>query len=273
MIIQRKSERGIKMKKFVRIISLVTVLALACMIFASCGKKSDLASVEEEGKLIMLTNAAFPPFEYLGENGETIGVDVEIAQKIAERLGVELEVVDMDFNGIVAALASGKGHIAAAGMTVSEERLKSVDFSVNYVTSAQYMIVPADNTTILTSADLKDKVVGVQEGTTGDLYASGEWDGDFGVKQVLRFSNAVEASTALMNGKCDLVIVDELPAKLIVAQNESVLKLVDTPLTLEDYAIAMRKGSDLSKIINEELQKMIDDGTVEDLILKHTAVQ
>lgn len=259
------------MKKFIKVMSFVMAVALLAMVFVSCTKKSDMADVKEQGKLVMLTNAAFPPFEYLGSNGETAGVDVEIAQKIAERLGVELEVVDMDFNGIVAALASGKGHIAAAGMTVSEERLKSVDFSVNYVTSAQYMIVPATNTDILTSEDLKGKKVGVQEGTTGDLYASGDWDGDFGVSEVLRFSNAIEASTALMNGKCDLVIVDEMPAKAIVAQNEGVLKLVDEPLTLEDYAIAMRKGSDLKDIINEELQKMIDDGTVEALILKHTA--
>ncbi len=259
------------MKKFVKVISFALAVAFMAMVFASCTKKSDLEDVKEQGKLIMLTNAAFPPFEYLGANGETVGVDVEIAQVIADRLGVELEVVDMDFNGIVTALASGKGHIAAAGMTVSEERLKSVDFSVEYITSAQYMIVPASNTDILTSADLQGKVVGVQEGTTGDLYASGEWDGDFGVKEVLRFSNAIEASTALANGKCDLVIVDEMPAKSIVAQNEGVLKLVDEPLTLEDYAIAMRKGSDLADIINEELQKMIDDGTVEQLVLKHTA--
>jgi len=259
------------MKKFAKIIALVLVVALVAVMGVSCGAKSDLESVQKEGKLVMLTNAAFPPFEYLGADGNPAGVDIDIAQAIADELGVELEVVDMDFDGIIAALVAGKGDIAVAGMTVTEERLKSVDFSVNYVTSAQYMIVAAGNEDILTSADLEGKIVGVQEGTTGDLYASGEWDGDFGVAEVLRFKNAIEASTALANGKCDVVIVDEMPAKSIVAQNEGTLMLVDEPLTAEDYAIAMRKDSDLADPINAKLEEMIADGTIEAIILEHTA--
>ena len=259
------------MKKFVKIFALIVAVALMAALFVSCGVKSDLKQIEESGKLVMLTNAAFPPFEYLGADGAIEGVDVDIAQAIADELGVELEVVNMDFNGIVNALAAGKGNIAVAGMTILPDRLESVDFSIEYITSAQYMIVPVDCNDILTSADLQGKIVGVQEGSTGDLYASGEWDGDFGVAQVLRFNNAIEASTALANGKCDLVIVDEMPAKSIVEQNEGVLKLVDEPLTLEDYAIAMRKNSDIAAVVNAKLQEMIDNGTIEELILKHTS--
>ena len=259
------------MKKSVKIAALLLAVAMFAALFVSCGQASDLEKVKKSGKLVMLTNAAFPPFEYLGSDGKAAGVDVDIATAIAEEIGVELEVVDMEFNGIIAALVAGKGDIAAAGMTVTEERLQSIDFSNNYVTSAQYMLVPIDNTDILSSADLKGKVVGVQEGTTGDLYASGDWDEDYGVAEILRFANCIEAATALMNGKCDLVITDEMPAKSIVSKNSDVLKLVDEPLTAEDYAIGIRKNSDLTEIINKKLNEMIEDGTIEQILLKHTA--
>ena len=155
-----------------------------------------IAAIKEKGKIVMLTNAAFPPFEYLGNDNKPAGVDVDLAQAIADSLGVELEVVDMDFDGLIAALVAGKGDFVAAGMTVTEERKQSVDFADPYVTSAQYIIVRKGETGIKTWEDLKDKVVGVQKGTTGDLFASGEYDDTIqpGCKSVEQYPNAIDAS-------------------------------------------------------------------------------
>lgn len=230
---------------------------------------SAVAAIKAKGELVMLTNAAFPPFEYLGDDQQPAGVDIDVAQAIADELGVELKVVDMEFDGIVPALMAGKGDIGAAGMTVTEERLESVDFSTKYATSSQYMIVKKDSD-IATKDDLKGKKIGVQQGTTGDIYATDE-DGENGVEaeEVLRYSNAMGAAMALMSDKIDVVIVDELPAKSIVAENDS-LKMIDEKLTTEQYAIAVKKDSDLTAEINKVLDKLIADGTIDELILKHT---
>lgn len=234
---------------------------------------SEIQKIKDAGELVMLTNAAFPPFEYLGDDNLPAGVDVDIANEIAKELGVELKVVDMDFDGIIGALMAGKGNIAVAGMTVTEERLKSVDFSTKYITSAQYMIVQKGNTEIAALEDLSGKIIGVQEGTTGDLYASDEWDDSItvGAKSVERFKTAIEAANALANGKVDVVIVDEMPAKSIVAQNADALEVVDNALTAEDYAIAINKGSDLTEFVNAKLEEMLADGTIEGFIVKHTS--
>jgi len=281
------------MKKIGKFIAICLVLAMAVSVFAGCGDNnqpapsatpsesqpqaetqspedtaadSEVARIKAAGELVMLTNAAFPPFEYLGSDNQPVGVDVDIAQLIADELGVELKVVNMDFDGIVPALVAGKGDIGVAGMTVKPDRLESVDFTTKYVTSSQYMIVQADNQDVKTAADLAGKVIGVQEGTTGDFYATDETE----AKSVEKYKTAIDAAAALMNGKIDVVIVDEMPAKAIAKQNANSLKTIDEQLTTEDYAIAVKKKSDLTAEINGILEKLVADGTVDQLILKHT---
>ncbi len=218
----------------------------------------------------MLTNAAFPPFEYLGDDNEVAGVDVDIAQAIADFLEVDLEVVHMDFDGIIAALNSGKGDIGAAGMTVTEERLEAVDFSIDYVTSSQYIIVPEGNTEITTVEDLAGKTIGVQRGTTGDLFSSGEYGVEVNAGSVERFDNVIDAGAALASGKIDCVVADELPAQSVVAANEDALDLVDNKLTDEQFAIAMVKESDLVDVVNHVINILMSEGQIGDFMLAHS---
>lgn len=277
------------MKKYAKILAICFVVALLAVCFAGCAapaasddaaasentgdQESQVAAIKDAGKLIMLTNAAFPPFEYLGEGGEEAGVDIDIAQAVADELGVELVVEDMDFKGLIAALQSKKGDLVAAGMTVTEERLESVDFSTKYIKSAQYMLVKKGVTDIKTLEDLEGKIIGVQEGTTGDLYASGDWDDTIqpGAKSVERFDTAIDAAMALINGKLDVVIIDEMPAKAILESNAEELDIVSEPLTEEEYAVALRKNSDLLPVVNKVLEKLMEEGTINDFIIKHTS--
>ena len=290
------------MKNFGKVLALALALIMVIGLFGACAQPSESPSespsetpsdmtsempsespsesagedgpavkaIKDKGELVMLTNAAFPPYEYLGSDGKPAGVDVDIAQLIADELGVTLRVEDMDFNGIVAALAAGKGDIGVAGMSVTEERLESVDFTTQYATSSQYMIVKADNDEIKTKTDLKGKKIGAQEGTTGDFYATDE-DGEYGTEagEVLRYKTAMDAAMALMSGKIDAVIIDELTAKSIVEEN-SELKMIDESLTTEQYAIAVKKDSDLTEAINKILDELLADGTIDALVVKHT---
>ncbi len=257
------------MKKFVKFIAICLVVVMAAGLFAACGPQSDLARIKSAGEIVMLTNAAFPPYEYLGSDNKPVGVDVDIAQKIADELGVKLKVVDMDFDGIIPALVAGKGDIGVSGFTIKPDRLESVDFSTKYAKSSQYMVVQKDNTTIKTAADLDGKVLGVQEGTTGDFYATD----DVKAKSVERYKTAMDATAALMSGKIDAVIVDELPAKAIVQQNSNTLKYIDEKLTEEEYAIAIKKNSDLTAEINKVLEKLIADGTIDELTMSHMTIK
>lgn len=235
---------------------------------AATGETPNVDRIKEAGKIVMLTNAAFPPYEYLGDDNEPVGVDIEIGQAIADELGVELEVVDMDFDGIIGAIQAGKGDFAAAGMTINEERLQNVDFSIEYATSSQYMMVLADNEEIQGPEDLAGKTVGVQAGTTGQFYAEDETEAE-----VSKFKTALDAAMALKTGKLDAVIIDELPARAIVANNTD-LKVVENKLTEEDYAMAIAKGSDdLAAVINGVLEQLIADGTVEELTMEHNVVE
>ncbi len=251
------------MKKITKILAALMVAVLMCGLFASCGKKSEVAQIKKAGKLVMLTNVGFPPFEYLGDDNNAAGVDVDICQAIADELGVELEVVDMDFKGIPAAIAAGKGNIAAAGMTVTEERLQTIDFTDPYILASQYMLVPV-NSDIKTAADLEGKVIGVQEGTTGDYYTD-----DVDAKSVERYSTPVEAATALMSGKLDVVITDEMPAKAIAEQNSDKLAVIDEKLTEEEYALGIAKDSDLLEVANKVITKLKEDGKIDEFVLNH----
>ena len=209
-------------------------------------------------KLIMATNAEFPPYEYY-EGSEIIGIDVEIAQAVAEKLGMELQIEDMAFDSIITAVTSGKADVGAAGMTVTEDRLKSVDFSDPYTTSAQVIIVKEDSP-IATPDDLVGKKIGVQLGTTGDIYAE-----DIEDAQIERYNKGFEAVQSLLSDKIDAVVIDQEPAGVFVEQNEG-LKLTDEEFTTEEYALAIAKGNeDLLEKINGALAELKESGRLDEI--------
>lgn len=220
------------------------------------------------GVLIMSTNAEFPPYEY-HDGGEIVGIDVEIAEAIAEKLGMTLEIEDIAFDSIIPEVDSGKADIGVAGMTVSEDRLKNVDFSDPYTTASQVIIVKEDSD-IAGPDDLAGKYIGVQLGTTGDIYASDyEADGS----TIERYNKGFEAVQAMMQGKIDAVVIDLEPAKVFVSENEGI-KILDEALTVEEYAIAVKKGNtELVEKINTALAELKDSGELQAIIDKYISAE
>ena len=237
---------------------LAAVLALCLLLcFAGCGAK-------EDNTLTMGTNAAFPPYEYVDDDGNIIGIDAEIAAAIAENLGMELEIKDMEFDSLITACAGGSVDVVLAGMTVTDERKESVNFSDSYATGIQVIIVK-DGSTIAAYEDLEGKIIGVQSGTTGDIYCTDE----FGQDNVKQFANGALAVEALKNDQVDCVIIDNEPAKAFVAANEG-LKILDTEYAVEDYAIAIAKeNTELLEKINKAMKELKDDGTIKKIIDKY----
>ena len=222
------------------------------------------------GVLTMATNAAFPPYEYV-EGSEIVGIDAEIAGAIAEKLGLELQIDDMEFDSITIAVQGGKADIGLAGMTVTEERKEAVDFTVSYATGVQVVIVTEDSA--ITSVDDlfaegANYVIGVQRNTTGDLYCT--WDlEDEGLATVDRYSKGVDAVQALMTGKVDCVVIDNEPAKAFV-ESMGGLKILDTAYAMEDYAGAMDKTRpELYAAVNAALEELIADGTIAAIVNKY----
>lgn len=222
----------------------------------------------EKKTLTMATNAYFPPYEYY-EGEDIIGIDAEVAKVIADKLGMELVIEDMEFNAILAAVQSGKADMGMAGMTVNEERLQSVNFSDSYAKGVQVVIVKEDSG-IADIDDLQGKKIGVQLSTTGDIYASDTPEnGGFGEDNVEKYSKGAEAVVALTQGKIDAVIIDNEPAKAFVKANEG-LKILDTAYADEDYAICFAKGNtEMAEKINNALKELIADGTVQKIIDKY----
>ena len=208
------------------------------------------------GKLVMATNAEFPPYEF-HDGDKIVGIDAEIAQAIADELGMELEIEDIAFDSIIPEIVSGKADMALAGMTVTEDRKASVDFSDTYATASQMIIVKEDSE-IAGPDDLKGVTVGVQLGTTGDIYVSDlEADGT----TVERYNKGFEAVQALSQGKIDAVVIDGEPAKTFVSETEG-LKILDEAFTVEEYAIAVKKGNtELLDKVNGALETLKDNGT------------
>lgn len=228
---------------------------------APSGETAEPAAGPE--KLIMATNAAFPPYEYY-EGGEIVGIDAEIAALIAEKLGVELTIEDMEFDSILAAVPSGKADIGMAGLTVDEERLISMDFSISYATGKQVIIVKEDSA-IASPDDLAGKKIGVQLSTTGDIYCTD----DFGEESMDRYSKGADAVQALLQGKVDAVVIDNEPAKVFVSQNAG-LKILETEYALEDYAIAVAKGNtELLDKINTALEELMASGQLQAIVDKY----
>ena len=221
--------------------------------------------------LTMGTNAAFPPYEYY-EGGVIVGIDAEIAAAIAEKLGMDLEIVDMDFDAIIPAVTTGKVMIGMAGMTVTAERLQNVNFSESYAKGVQAIIVKEDSA-IASVDDLYEEgaayIIGVQQSTTGDIYCSD----DFGTDRVKKFKTGPDAVLALINGNVDCVIIDNEPAKSFVAVNDG-LKILDTKYTEEDYAIAIAlENKDLLDKIDDALIELEEEGKLQEIIGKYISTE
>ena len=216
------------------------------------------------GKLTMSTNAAFPPYEMTTDSGDFEGIDIEVADAIAKKLGLELQVDDMDFDAALLAAQNGKSDIVMAGVTVTDERLKVMDFSDTYAEGIQSIIVPEDSD-IASADDLAGKIIGTQRGTTGYIYCTD----DFGEENVIAYDDGLTAVQALNNGQVDAVVIDNAPAKEFVAANPG-LKILDTAYAQEDYAIGVAKGNtELLNAINGALEELQADGTLQSIVDKY----
>ena len=216
------------------------------------------------GKLTMSTNAAFPPYEMTTDAGELEGIDVEIAGAIADKLGLELQIDDMDFDAALLAAQQGKSDMVMAGVTVNEERKQVMEFSDTYASGVQVVIVK-EGSEIATVDDLAGHMIGTQRGTTGYIYCSD----DFGEDSVTAYDNGLTAVQALNNGQVDCVVIDSAPAKEFVAANEG-LVILDSEYAVEDYAIGMAKGNTaLVEAVNGALAELKADGTIDAILAKY----
>ena len=243
-----------------KIFAVMLAIALLCA-SAACAETLKMGS-----------SIDFAPYEYYDDvTGDIVGIDVEIAYAVCDKLGVDLEIVDMQFDSIIAAVVSGKVDFGMSGFTVTEERKQNVDFSTTYTTAKQSVIVPVDSA-IATVDDLFDAEaeyrIGVQIGTTGDLYITDDVEANGLKHSIERFNKAPDAIVALNSGKVDCVIIDDQVAIAFVKNNEG-LKLLDTAYAFEEYAICFAKESPLYAPFNEALEALIADGTVQSIIDKY----
>lgn len=232
---------------------------------------STLDTIKKNGFITMSTNAEFEPFEY--KDGESIvGIDLEISQKIADKLGVELKVNDVAFDSLIPEITSSKADFVAAGMTADDERRKNVDFSDSYFDAGQAVIVKKGGD-IKAPKDLDGKKVGVQTGTTGDKYCTNE-DGTSEIKvgSVERYNKGMDAVSDLIAGRIDAVVIDDFPAQKYVEKNSDKIAKLDDMLTSEQYAIAVKKGNtELTDLINETLKELKDSGDLQKIFDKYLA--
>lgn len=280
------------MKK--KVVSMMLCAAMTAAMMMGCGSSSETAAeapAEEEvteeaeaeeaeeteapaeeaeetvgGTLVMGTNAEFPPYEYY-EGQEIVGIDAEMAAAVAEKLGMELKIEDMAFDSLIPALSSGKVDMVAAGMTVTEDRLKNVNFSDSYATATQAIIVK-EGSEIASADDLTGKKIGVQLGTTGDIYAS-----DVEGATIEQYNKGMEAVMALSQDKLDAVIIDNEPAKVFVSEVEG-LQILDEAFVTEEYAIAIAKDNDeLVEKVNAALAELTADGTLQTIVDKYITAE
>ncbi len=234
---------------------------------ASETETAELSTVEP-GKLIMSTNAAFPPYEMTTDSGEFEGIDIETAQAIADKLGLELQIDDMDFDAALLAVQQGKSDMVMAGVTVTDERQNVMDFTDSYATGIQSIIVKEDSD-IASVDDLAGKKIGTQRGTTGYLYCSD----DFGDENVVAYDDGLTAVQMLNNGQVDCVVIDNAPAKEFIAATPG-LKLLDTAYVEESYAIGIGKGNtELKDAINTALEELKADGTLQAIVDKYITAE
>ena len=274
------------MKKLIAVAMALCMLVGAVCLFASC-------TTSDENTLVMATNAAFPPYEYK-EGDKYVGIDVEIAEAIAKKLDMKLEIMDVDFDVVLTGVADGKYDMGMAGITVTPDRQQSMDFTKSYATGVQVIIVK-DGSAIATLDDIfefnadgdpvalknPNMKVGVQQSTTGDIYSSdaiAKWgfndlkeDGSIKTERVIRYKTGAEAVLALQTGKVDCVIIDQEPAKSFVAANDGIHILEgENEYAVEDYAICVKKGNtELLDKINKALDELKADGTIDSIINKY----
>lgn len=248
-----------------KILAVVLAVLTICFAFVGCSGNKE---AEEKKTLTMATNAEFPPYEYF-ENNKIVGIDAEVAKAICDKLGYNLKIEHIEFDSIIPGIKGGKFDFGAAGMTVTPEREKEVSFTTSYATGIQAIIVTEDSK-IATADDLfkGDVTIGVQKGTTGDLYCT--WDiEDKKLGTVERYAKGADAVMALSSGKVDAVVIDNEPAKVFVEKNEG-LKILKTEYAVEDYAIAVSKDNpELLNEINGALEELIKDGTIQKIIDKY----
>lgn len=268
------------MKKFIAAL----LVGAMCVSLAACGSKkaddtADTTAAETtestdaadgefttvaDGVLTVGTNATFPPYEYK-DGDDIVGIDADIAQALAEKLGLKMEMIDMEFGALITAIQSGKVDVALAGMTATEDRKQNVDFTDSYATGVQVIIVK-EGSDIASVDDLaNDKIIGVQEGTTGHLYCSD----DYGEDHVIAYTSGATAIQALLQDKVDCVVIDQQPAKEFVEANEG-LKILDSEYTVENYAVAVSKDNPaLTEALNKAMQELKDDGTIQGILDKY----
>lgn len=257
------------MKK--NVIAMAGAVCMAALLTACAGsgtKTETTAAGQQEaaGKLVMVTNAEFPPYEYY-DNNEIVGIDVDITRAIADKMGVELDVRDMAFDSLIPAVQSGKADFTAAGMTVNEDRMKNVDFTDTYAEAAQVIIVK-EGSEIKTPDDLMGKKIGVQTGTTGDIYAD-----DIEEADVQRFNKGLDAVMSLSQGKIDAVIIDREPSKVFVKENAG-LAILDEAFTEEEYAIAIKKGNaELLDKMNSAIKELKESGELKKIVDKYITAE
>ncbi len=259
-----------------KLLALVLTAVMTMTMLTACGSNeaaaepaTEEASADatskalEDGVLTVGTNAEFPPFEYVGDDGQPDGFDMAFVKAIGEKLGVEVKIENMEFASLVTSIGS-KIDIAAAGMTVTEERQQTVDFTNPYYEAVQYVVLPADSA-IATAADLEGKTIGVQLGTTGDFIAT-----DIAGTTVAPYNKAVDAVNDLINGKVDCVIIDKNPALVFESKFEGQVVAVDGAqfeFEIENYAIALPKGDAvLADKINAAIEEIKADGTFDELV-------
>ena len=244
-----------------------SVASSASSAAASTSAAAGELTTVEAGKLTMATNAAFPPYEMTTDAGDFEGIDIETAQAIADKLGLELQIDDMDFDAALLSVQQGKADIVMAGVTVTDERKAVMDFSDSYATGIQSIIVP-EGSDIASPDDLAGKKIGTQRGTTGYIYCSD----DFGDDAVVAYDDGLTAVQALKNGQVDAVVIDNAPATEYVAANPG-LVILDTSYAEEDYAIGMAKGSALEDAVNAALEELKADGTLQSIVDKYITAE
>lgn len=255
------------MKKMSKILSAVLALVMVAGLFASCGKKDNVLHVA--------TNAEFPPFETI-VNGEIVGFDIDLINAIAGKLGMEVKLDNVDFDGVISAVTSGADDLAISGLTINEKRKQSVDFSDAYFKGAAQILIVAKNDTHYTGTtkevldeQLKNQTIGVCTGFTGEAYAKG--DDEWGFKaiegaNVKIYDNISLAIADLKNGNINAIIMDDIPAKEAAAtdENKNDIKCIDVALTVEEYGIAVKKGNkELLDKVNQALKELEAEGELQ----------
>lgn len=259
------------MKKNVKKVITLILAGTMVLSLAACGKKDTPAADggdSSSDKLIVGTEAGFAPYEYMSGN-EVVGIDMDISKAIAEDMGKELEVRNMDFDGALLAVQNGKIDFVAAGVSIDEERKKVMDFSKEYVNSTEVVVVNKANPTVSGIDDLNDKVIGVQQGNIADFWVSNP--DNIKAKEVKRYTKFVQAAEDLKNGKIDCIVMDQYPAEELVASSNDALTAIDGTLFEDKYAIAVKKGNiELLDQINKTIDKLVSEGKIEEYTAAHT---